>query len=162
MRKKIDESSKPPRSDRLRGWWFRGVDTEPPPQREELSSAVRTHLDGLAGHALRIEQAAMDDGSRIRQQALASANTIVGHVEHLESQLALIENQYGRVIDQMRAELADLRTKLAHETEQADVAARTGVPQLEAGAPAPVAVNGNGNGNGQASSLPGPQPLSVA
>ena len=122
MRKKIDESSKPPRSDRLRGWWFKGVDTEPPPQREELSSAVRTHLDGMAGHALRIERAAMDDGSRIRQQALTSANTIVGDVEHLESQLALLENQYGRVIDQMRAELADLRTKLLHETEQAEVA----------------------------------------
>src|SRR3954470_20905640 len=109
MRTKTDESSKAPRSDRLRGWWFRGVDAEPPPQREELSSAVRTHLDGMAGHAVRIERAAVIDGVRIRQEALSAAGTIVEHVEHLESQLALIENQYGRVIDTMRTELADLR-----------------------------------------------------
>ena len=109
MRKKIDESSKPPRSDRLRGWWFRGVDTELPPQREELSNAMRTHLDGMASHARDIERAAYGDGARIRREALASASTIVSHVEHLESQLALIENQYGRVIDTMRTELADLR-----------------------------------------------------
>ncbi len=43
-------------------------------------------------------------------------------MEHLESQLALLENQYGRVIDTMRTELADLRTKLAEETEAAEAA----------------------------------------
>jgi hypothetical protein len=158
MPKKTDVASKPPRSDRLRGWWFRGVDTQPPPQREELSNAVRSHLDGMAGHALRIEQAAMEDGSRIRQQALTSANTIVGHVEHLESQLALIENQYGRVIDTMRTELTELRTKLAQEAERAEGAARRTVPQLQAPAPvpapasgpAPAAVPGNNQPNGRA------------
>ena len=131
MRKKIDESSKPPRSDRLRGWWFRGVDTEIPPQREELSNAMQTHLDGMASHARDIERAAYGDGARIRQRgARRRPAPSSSHVEHLESQLALIENQYGRVIDTMRTELADLRTKLAEEAEAAEAAAAEPHPVL--------------------------------
>lgn len=155
MRKKIDESSKPPRSDRLRGWWFRGVDTELPPPREELSSAVQTHLDGMAGHALRIERAALSDGARIRQEALAAAGTIVEHVEHLESQLALIENQYGRVIDTMRTELADLRTKLAQEAEDAQAAAvQTQPPAAPVAVPAALPMNGSGQAHTAPQILP--------
>src|SRR4051794_23194829 len=123
MWKKTDEGSNPARSERLRGWWFRGVDTELPPQREDLSNAMQTHLEGMASHARNIERAATADGARIRHEALESASTIVGHVEHLESQLALIENQFGRVIDTMRSELADLRTRLAEEAQNAETAA---------------------------------------
>jgi hypothetical protein len=144
MWKKTDEGSRPARSERLRGWWFRGVDAEPPPQREDLSNAVRTHLDGMASHARDIERAATMDGARIRQEALESASTIVAHVEHLESQLALIENQYGRVIDTMRTELADLRTKLAEEAQRAEAAATEPQPALGPVA-APVPINGNGH-----------------
>jgi hypothetical protein len=149
MPNKIDESSKPRRSERLRGWWFKGVDAGPPPQREELSSAVRTHLDGMAGHALRIESAAVTDGARIRQEALTAAGTIVGHVEHLESQLALLENQYGRVIDTLRTELADLRTKLAQEAEAAEAAATESQPMLSA-VPEPPALPANGHSGAHA------------
>jgi len=159
MAKKIDESSKPPRSDRLRGWWFRGVDTELPPQREELSNAMRTHLDGMASHARDIERAAYGDGARIRREALASASTIVGHVEHLESQLALIENQYGRVIDTMRAELADLREKLAEEAHAAEAAATEPHPVLgPVAVPAALPMNGNSHTSGHTAA----QPLPVA
>jgi hypothetical protein len=147
MWKKTDEASKPARSDRLRGWWFRGVDTEPPPQREDLSNAMQTHLEGMASHARDIERAATADGARIRHEALESAGTIVGHVEHLESQLALIENQFGRVIDTMRTELADLRTRLAEEAQRAEAAAAQPHPVLGP-VSGPVPVNGNGNGNG--------------
>ena len=158
MWKKTDEESKSARSERLRGWWFRGVDAEPPPQREDLSNTVRTHLDGMASHARDIERAAHVDGARIRHEALESAGTIVGHVEHLESQLALIENQYGRVIDTMRTELADLRGKLAEEAQRADEIVAE--PQAALGpvagpVPGPVPINGNGNGNG----LPAPAAL---
>jgi hypothetical protein len=153
MRKKTDDGSKPARSERLRGWWFRGVDAEPPPQREDLSSAVRTHLDGMAGHALRIERAAITDGARIRKEALTAAGTIVEHVEHLESQLALIENQFGRVIDTMRTELADLRGKLAEEAQRADQIVAEPHPVLGPVA-SPVPINGNGNGNGYAPTGP--------
>lgn len=158
MRKKIDESPKPPRSDRLRGWWFRGVEAEPPPQREDLSSAVRTHLDGMASHARDIERAATVDGTRIRRDALESAGTIVGHVEHLESQLALIENQFGRVIDTMRTELADLRAKLAHEAEHAEAIAAEPHPALgPVSAPTALPANGNGHAAGHT----GPRALPV-
>lgn len=127
------------------------MDAEPPPQREDLSSAVRTHLDGMAGHALRIERAAISDGTRIRKEALAAAGTIVEHVEHLESQLALIENQFGRVIDTMRTELADLRTKLAEEAQNADAVEAHPQPVLgPVAGPVPINGNGNGHANGHA------------
>lgn len=153
MWKKTDERSSAPRSDRLRGWWFRGVAAEGPPPasppREELSSAVQTHLDGMAGHALRIERAAITDGVRIREEALTAAGKIVEHVEHLESQLALLENQFGRVIDTMRTELADLRTKLAEENEAAQAAgAQRIAPTGPVAVPAALPVSSNGHTNG--------------
>jgi len=169
MWKKTDERTSPPRSDRLRGWWFRGVNaeaeapspspSEPPsaPEHEELSSAVQTHLDGMAGHALRIERAAITDGVRIRKEALTAAGKIVEHAEHLESQLALIENQFGRVIDTMRTELADLRAKLDEEAAVADGAgAQREVPTGPVAVPAalPVSSNGHTNGHSPAQIMP--------
>jgi len=106
----------------------------------------------MAGHALRIERAAISDGARIRGEALFTASSVVGHVEQLETQLALIEIEYSKMLGAVRNELTELRNRLAREAQQAETAAANQDPVLIPVAPAqaPHPANNDANGNGHA------------
>ena len=136
MSKKIDESPKAPFSERFRAWWFRGVDEAP--SGLELSQAMRSHLEGMAQHAGDIQRAAVRDGARIRGGALESATKLVSYVEYLETALVRTETEYGKVLQAVRAELADLRAHLEREVEAAKAA------EQAQSQPLPTALPGQG------------------
>jgi hypothetical protein len=136
MSKQIDESPKAPFSDRFRAWWFKGVDAERP--RTDLSNAMRSNLDAMAQHASDIERAATRDGARIRGGALDSASKVILYMEYLETELVRTETEYSKVLQAVRAELADLRTNLQREQAAADATERSQSQPV----PAPAVGNG--------------------
>ena len=140
MSKTIDESPKAPFSERFRAWWFKGVDAERSSngQPSELSYAMRSHIEGMAKHASDIQGAAVRDGARIRRGALDSTSKVISYVEYLETALVRTETEYSKVLQAVRAELADLRTHLEREQAAAQAAEKA---QSQ---PLPTPANGSG------------------
>jgi hypothetical protein len=138
MSRTIDESPKAPFSERFRAWWFKGVDTGPPRPSSELSYAMRSHIEGMTKHASDIQGAAVRDGARIRRGALDSTSKVFSYVEYLETALVRTETEYGKVLQAVRAELADLRTHLEREQAAAQASERA---QSQ---PLPTPANGSG------------------
>jgi hypothetical protein len=115
------ESRKAPLGERVRSWWWRGVDAPAvDASGHPLSNTMKTHLRSMVGHASEIERAAAKDGIRIRRGALDSATRVVGHVERLEAELTRVEVEYANVLMSLRSELTALREKLEAETAAAE------------------------------------------